>query len=278
MSIRSAICRLFSRRCKRALVIIGAGASVDFGLGATDWFGKEIEARLTSNTFCVANGGLDAYLAVRDGLTAFYNGEASEAHFERIYHALHEVAELTRPIAAAVPKFRPILQSLVDVKSNYVPTHPNGMGGFRDFEVACDAVIQAIYEIASLASDKPAIPLDSFAAFLRGLRRDHVVRAYTTNYDDFALQAAPICTPGSRPLALPARTSALTRASFGRNGISMPCSICMGVCISAGRMCIDPTSRKLGGFQIERRRCDIRRSANRVWTKWTDRSCAVPLS
>jgi hypothetical protein len=45
---------------KRALIIVGAGASVDNGIFATADFGKLIEGELQANEYCLRTGGWDA--------------------------------------------------------------------------------------------------------------------------------------------------------------------------------------------------------------------------
>lgn len=180
------------RHSKRALILLGAGASVEYGLGATGWFGDEIEKRLRANEYCVKSGGLRAFLRVRRALKAYYGKDhQGEAHFERIYHALHELAELVHPVNGAVPRYKPVLKAFLQLKRVYEPIVPNAVAGTRDFDAACQAMIEAIYDIASKASDTLEKPIDNFASFFASMRQEYVVRTYTTNYDDFALQAAP---------------------------------------------------------------------------------------
>jgi hypothetical protein len=48
-----------------------------------------------------------------------------------------------------------------------------------------------IFAELSTVCDTPKIGLDPLTAFIAKVRRDHITRIYTTNYDDFFLQAAP---------------------------------------------------------------------------------------
>ena len=56
-----------------------------------------------------------------------------------------------------------------------------------------------IFDELSAVCKKPAKDLKPLAKFVTKLRRDHVTRMYTTNYDDFLLQAAPDLYTGFDP-------------------------------------------------------------------------------
>ncbi|QDD64297.1 hypothetical protein EJD96_09025 [Herbaspirillum seropedicae] len=88
---------------RRALVIIGAGASVEYGIPVTATFGSVIENAVRGDAYCQRTGGVDAYLDVANKLLGYYQN-ANEAHFERIYHVLHELAAF-RDLPGAAAKF-----------------------------------------------------------------------------------------------------------------------------------------------------------------------------
>jgi hypothetical protein len=62
-----------------------------------------------------------------------------------------------------------------------------------------DKIIQVIYEVVARRCATPACPLRPFETFLKGLATTQTIRIYTTNYDDFALQAFPDLYTGYIP-------------------------------------------------------------------------------
>ena len=154
---------------------------MDFGIPTTIDYGKLIEDHLQADDYCVRTGGWDAYIAVKTALEAYYSPHSSEAHFERIYHVLHELEAMTVS-KGAVPKYRPVLVPFFDKKLD-----------LRDeaLRAASKAMIAAIYEIASTRSDSPLISLGYLSGFFRTLGRSFIPRIYSTNYDDFVSQAVP---------------------------------------------------------------------------------------
>jgi hypothetical protein len=189
------ICR--SERVKpRAVIIMGAGASVEFGLPALKGFGASILARLRADDAAVRTGATEAYLQVRTALMEYYSDlqdpdrpdiAEEEAHFERIYHVLQEL-EALRVSPGAVSKFRPVMMPFLEQRLHF-PPGPGPFGGNPALGAACDSVVKAIYATASEASAKPKISLDPLRRFFTSLESTYTPRIYTTNYDDFALQA-----------------------------------------------------------------------------------------
>ena len=172
---------MLSQKKKRALVIVGAGASVDYGIPTTADFGALIEAHMQVNDYCVKTGGFDAYLQVKSTLESYYLPCTGEAHFERIYHVLHELAAM-RLTAGAVPKHKPILFPFLNQTLNLSLTA---------LRVACQAMLNAIYQLTSQRSRLAACSLEPLSMFLQTLGESHTTRIYSTNYDDFVGQAAP---------------------------------------------------------------------------------------
>ncbi|TWC51167.1 hypothetical protein FBY04_1171 [Pseudomonas sp. SJZ080] len=166
---------------KRILVLVGAGASVDFGIPQTRDFTAALEREIRDDEYCVLTGGLKAYEWVKNTLEEYYGAETGEAHFERIYHTLHELAAMNH-IDGAVPKYKPVLYPFLK------PEHDHTNEALR---AAANAMLKAIYKIASTFSSTPKCSLAPLTAFIEGLKKQAVPRIYTTNYDDFFSQACP---------------------------------------------------------------------------------------
>src|SRR3569832_1903697 len=98
---------MHSLKKKRALIIVGAGASVDYGIPVTAKFGSLIEADLQANKYCVQTGGWDAYLQIKDQLEAYYSPDTSEAHFKQKKQKQQELGAM-RLSKGAVPKGEPV--------------------------------------------------------------------------------------------------------------------------------------------------------------------------
>lgn len=166
---------------KRILVLVGAGASVDFGIPQTTGFAEAIESELRDNQYCVRSGGMDAYDWVKRTLEDYYGDEPWEANFERVYHSLHELAEMNH-IDGAVPKFKPVLYPFLTTSYDHTKDA---------LRAAASAMLDAIYKIASTLSSTPKRSLAPLTAFIEGLQKQGIPRIYTTNYDDFFSQASP---------------------------------------------------------------------------------------
>ena len=162
----------------RALVVMGAGASVDFGIPTTVGFGNLIDDAIKADPYCARVGATDAYFDVRDKLRTFY-GDATEAHFERIYHVMHELSQF-RLTQGAVPKFRPVMYPFLETAAAYPE---------QALRTACSTMLDFIYGKVSAVCDNPAKPLTSLSAFFEALEQQYLPRVYTTNYDDFVGQA-----------------------------------------------------------------------------------------
>lgn len=169
----------FKHKKKKALVIVGAGASIEFGVPGTVALGKHIENEILNNKFCQNTGGVDAYLEVKQKLINYYGGKEDEAHFERIYHVINILDELHLRGERAVPKYRPVLYPFVQIKK------------YEQFALSscCDKIIDAIYEEVSTCSRNPKISTDPFSKFFLKLEENFIPRVYTTNYDDLILQS-----------------------------------------------------------------------------------------
>ncbi|WP_248800157.1 SIR2 family protein [Pseudomonas sp. MWU13-2105] len=164
---------------KRAVVIMGAGASVELGIPTTVGFGKVIDADVAGDEWCQRTGGSQAYEDVKKALIEYYHGDAAEAHFERVYHVLHELDAFHRT-PGAVPKFSPVMLPFL------TPVMKQSRNALR---AASRCMLESIYRETSKFCDAPKKPLDSMKNFFHQLEDRFVPRIYTTNYDDFVQQA-----------------------------------------------------------------------------------------
>ena len=195
---------------RRALVLAGAGASIDFGAPSTDDLTDFIEEKLLADPLMRDCGGDRAWTEIRHTLSEYYDdGRHSHRHpdtvnFEHIYHCAHELIFTFKPIHGAVREYRPILVPFVE----------------RHSAVTKDALRALIYRMAgfildelSAACEPPIEHLASLSAFVAKLKEDHVTRIYTTNYDDFFLQANRDLYTGFSPASSPDQKS-LDRQEF----------------------------------------------------------------
>lgn len=166
---------------KRILVLVGAGASVDFGIPHTRDLTEALEREMEDDQYCVHVGGVEAYRWVKAKLEEYYKAEPGEAHFERVYHALHELAAI-KLHDGAVAKYRPVLHPFL--RSEHTLTNDA-------LSTAAKTMLRAIYKIVSMSSAAPKRSLAPLTAFIEGLQLNAVPRIYTTNYDDLFSQAFP---------------------------------------------------------------------------------------
>nr|WP_312379229.1 SIR2 family protein [Delftia acidovorans] len=168
-----------SKTGRRALILLGAGASVELGIPATSALTNTIDAAVLEDKWCAHTRGSQAYSDVRETLVRYY-GSQDEAHFERVYHVLHQLAQLQeRPTAC--PEFRPILAPFVQK----IGTHAE-----QALHAAGQTMLRTIYARCSQAcSAVSQEQMEPMAAFFAALERDYIPRVYTTNYDDFVWQA-----------------------------------------------------------------------------------------
>jgi hypothetical protein len=122
-------------------------------------------------------------------LENYLNNPASP-NFEQIYHCAHELIFTSPPTDGSVDEFRPILNPFI---SNASGLTENAV------RTLCDRIVKVIYKRFSASCDAPGASLAPLAAFLAKVRSEHVTRIYTTNYDDFVLQAVPDLYTGFDP-------------------------------------------------------------------------------
>lgn len=181
-------------RTKRALILTGAGASLDFEAPSTYALTKAIKSRVLADG-CMQQCGSDcAYLKIADVLADYFQGGADSVNFEHIYHCAHELLSTFEPTAGAVNEFRPILQPFISRRIAFD-------------EPALRALVSRMAEFIfaelSAVCAAPKASLAPLTAFISKVQRDHITRIYTTNYDDFLLQATPGLYTGFDPASSP---------------------------------------------------------------------------
>jgi hypothetical protein len=91
---------------KRAVVVFGAGASVEYGAPSTGSLTHVIDGSV------IADAGMklvkvdDAFKTIKAGLET-YPENPGIVHFEHIYHCAHELISTLAPTAGAADEFRP---------------------------------------------------------------------------------------------------------------------------------------------------------------------------
>jgi hypothetical protein len=173
---------------KRALVLFGAGASIDYGAPSTATLTQAIENTVQADAIMRHTGGDVAFRNIRARLGDYLGA----VNFEQIYHCVHELIYTFSPPAGAVDEYRPLLVPFIKTTLDL---------DRQALEALADKIVEVIYTEASNCCEAPLVPLGTLENFIAGLRRDWITRIYTTNYDDFLLQAAPDLYIGFDPAA-----------------------------------------------------------------------------
>ena len=171
-----------TQRKKRALVLLGAGASIEFGAPGTAKLTQIIKKKVCGDKYMRCCGSDHAYLGICKVLADYLQDSACAVNFEQVYHCAHELLSTFEPTPGAVNEHRPILTPFltrrIEVNEQALRTLVKCMGNF-------------IFSELSRACEEPENRLEPLAAFIAKLRKEHVTRIYTTNYDDFLWQATP---------------------------------------------------------------------------------------
>jgi hypothetical protein len=166
---------------RRVLVLLGAGASVEYNAPTTDQLTDAIEREVMNDPWVKATGGDAAFTIIKSRLKAYLH-DPGIVNFEHIYHCAHELIFAFPPTPGAVDEFRPLLFPFLD----------NTSGIRQDaLQALVKKMAEVIFAEVSAACDRNPLSLRPLADFAASLRADHVTRIYTTNYDDFLLQAIP---------------------------------------------------------------------------------------
>jgi hypothetical protein len=177
-------------RTKRALILTGAGASLDFGAPSTHALTKAIESKVLADAWMQQCGSDRAYLEIADTLAGYFQGGANSVNFEHIYHCAHELLATFEPTQGAVNEFRPILQPFLSRRIAFDE---------QALRALVSRMAEFIFAELSGVCAAPKASLSPLAAFIAKVQSDHITRVYTTNYDDFLLQAAPGLYTGFDP-------------------------------------------------------------------------------
>ncbi|QWK81119.1 SIR2 family protein [Ochrobactrum sp. BTU1] len=178
---------------KRAVLLFGAGASVEYKAPSTAAITAEIEAQVVADEWMKACGGDKAYQIIK-GCLQTYLQSPDDVNFEHIYHCAHELSYMFSHSDGAMNEFRPLLPAFTALKE------PLDEWALR---ALCGKITEVIYHQFSAACDDNPLSLAPLSKFLEKIRRTHVTRIYTTNYDDFILQAVPDLYTGFPNLAVP---------------------------------------------------------------------------
>jgi hypothetical protein len=174
------------KRKRRALILLCAGASIDYGAPSTGRITELIEHGVQTDEFVQHMGGDVAFREIRARLGNYL----TTVNFEQVYHCVHELISTFPPPDRAVDEYRPLLVPFINNTLNVKR---------QSLEALADKIVEIIYEEASKPCTNPLLPLDPYSNFIAFLRRNWITRIYTTNYDDFALQAAPDLYTGFDP-------------------------------------------------------------------------------
>ena len=169
-------------RKKRALVLTGAGASVDFGAPSTTKLTKSIEEKVFADVWMRHCGADRAYREINTALANYRQGGGCAVNFEDVFHCAHELLFTFDPDPRAVDEYRPILVPFIERRFSAQE---------EALRALVDGMAKFIFAELSRACDRPARSLAPLTAFVAWLRKEHITRIYTTNYDDFLLQAVP---------------------------------------------------------------------------------------
>jgi hypothetical protein len=182
------MCRVLSRlasgllrRCrrKRVVVLMGAGASIEYKAPSTAGLTDAIERAVMADPSMKHTGADAAFANIKGGLQGYLS---EPPNFEQIYHCAHELLSMDAPTPGAFDEFRPLLY----------PFMANKTGISKEaLRALVDKMAGVIFAEVSAACANNPLSLTPLIDFISSLRADYITRIYTTNYDDFLHQAAP---------------------------------------------------------------------------------------
>lgn len=182
---------------KRAILLFGAGASLEYNAPATVNLTGSIEREVMADAVMKKIGGDTAFTTIKTQLESYLQNPGI-VHFEHIYHCVHELMFTFPPTAGAADEFRPLLYPFITATSGIAKDTLSALAAL---------MVKVIFSEVSAACGTNPIPLDPLVRFKEALGSDHITRIYTTNYDDFLLQAVPHLYTGfpSAPSITPKR-------------------------------------------------------------------------
>lgn len=166
---------------KRAVILFGAGASIDYKVASTKQLTDVIEQKVMADEWMKFTGGDKAFSTIKVGLQGYLQ-RPGIVQFEQIYHCVHELIYSFAPTSGAFDEFRPLLY----------PFFTNNTGlDERALRSLAKKIVEVIFAEISTSCNGSPIGLDPLTSFIKMLRDQYITRIYTTNYDDFPLQAVP---------------------------------------------------------------------------------------
>ncbi len=166
---------------KRAVVVLGAGASLEYGAPSTGALTHLIERAVLADAGMKRVKADDAFKTIKSRLETYLENPGT-VHFEHIYHCAHELISTFAPTTGAADEFRPLLYPFI---SNTSAITKDAL------QALAQKMASVIFAEVSASCSKSPITFHPFATFLTSLMNTHITRIYTTNYDDFPLQAVP---------------------------------------------------------------------------------------
>jgi NAD-dependent SIR2 family protein deacetylase len=171
---------------KRALILFGAGASIEYGVPSTSQLTDLVEREIATDAVAKHYKGDVAAQMIFAELRKYLT-KPGNINFEQVYHCAHELLVIQPATLGAYDEFKPILLPFLIDKT----------GLSRDaLKILCQKIVEVIYREVSRSCETLKVPLDDFAGFIAKIRETYVTRIYTTNYDDLPLQAAPDLSVG----------------------------------------------------------------------------------
>ena len=169
----------------RITVILGAGASVEYGAPSTAELTDKVEQKLKQDDWVKHNDAFATYLFIKEKLQNFLV-DSKAVHFERIYHCIHELIKFSRKTEEGfVDEYRYLLQPFLSLDK--------ASGLLKEKKLRCleQKYIQFIYEIVSSSCENPKRRFQPLQEFINTLKSKNILRVYSLNYDDFCFQADP---------------------------------------------------------------------------------------
>jgi SIR2-like domain len=166
---------------KRAVVLLGSGASIDYGAPSTSRLTDIIRRQVSADAWMRRTGGDWVYSKIRDGLQGYFQ-HPDTVNFEHVYHCAHELIYASPPAAGAVDEFCPLLVPFINETLGATPGALSALA---------DKIVEIIYTEVSNCCAAPVVSLTPLADLIAMQRRNFITRIYSTNYDDFPLQAVP---------------------------------------------------------------------------------------
>lgn len=165
-------------------VILGAGASVEYGVPLTGALTDQIEARVLNDGWLKSNNADETYNFIRGTLRKYLVKPGGE-HFEQIYHVIEELCQLSQQVdASAYDEFRYLLKPFVEIINSPVLAN-------KKLSILREKYIHYLFEIISESCQAPKYPIAPLTNFLTYLSSNYITRIYSLNYDDYVLQAKP---------------------------------------------------------------------------------------